>query len=289
VAEVAREGSLRHVLLLGDDSFDPLQRLGGPGQSFVPSLYAWDGEFGRVPSETLYADVDGDLAPDVAIGRLPVSTSSEADTMVAKLARLASASPSGGRHVFAVDNQAPGDPSFEAFAEQARSVLGSPDVAWARISDGIDVARQALRDGLLAGAPAAHFFGHGTWDALADERLLDTSTVGELGGSREAPVFAWACESHGYAWPFGPSLGESLVLLPEGGASASFGPAGISTPEVQSELLASVYPRFFGQGLSLGEAIRRAKAEAVTSGSGRLAPVVFGWNLLGDPSLQLSP
>jgi hypothetical protein len=288
IADVARLGALRNVLLVGDDSFDPLQRLGGPGQSFVPSLYAWDGEFGRVASEVLYADVDGDLAPDVAIGRLPVSTAAEADTVVAKIARQAQASAPTGRHVFAVDNQAPGDPSFEAFAEQGRSLTGAADVAWVRISDGIDAARQALREGLGAGAPSAHFFGHGTFDALADERLVDTATVGELAGSQETPIFAWACESHGYPWPFGPSLGESLLLLPEGGASASFGPAGMTAPDVQSEFMAGVYPRFFGEGLSLGEAIRRAKAEAAQNAPGRLAPVVHGWNLLGDPSLRLS-
>ncbi|HEX9709238.1 MAG TPA: C25 family cysteine peptidase [Candidatus Thermoplasmatota archaeon] len=288
IADVARLGALRYVLVVGDDSFDPLQRLGGPGQSFVPSLYAWDGEFGRVASEALYADVDGNLAPDVAIGRLPVSTAAEADTVVAKIARQAQASAPTGRHVFAVDNQAPGDPSFEAFAEQARSLTGATDVAWVRISDGIDAARQALREGLGAGAPSAHFFGHGTFDALADERLVDTATVGELAGSPETPIFAWACESHGYPWPFGPSLGESLLLLPKGGASASFGPAGMTAPDLQSEFLAGVYPRFFGEGLSLGEAIRRAKAEAMQNAPGRLSPVVHGWNLLGDPSLRLS-
>jgi hypothetical protein len=286
IADVARLRSLRHVLLVGDDSFDPLGRLAGSTRSFVPSLYAWDPEFGRVPSENRYADVDGDLVPDVAIGRLPVQDEAGAGAMVAKIARRATAPAPAGRQVFAVDNQAPGDPSFEELAEQGRSALGSPEVAWARLSDGIDAAREALRQGLLAGPPAVHFFGHASFEAWADERLLDTASVAELSGSPETVVFAWSCESQWFLWPFGPSLGEALLLLPEGGAAASFGPAGITAPGVQGELMAEVYPRFFGQGLTLGEAVRRAKAAALARDPFRLAPVVHGWNLLGDPSLR---
>jgi hypothetical protein len=100
-------------------------------------------------------------------------------------------------------------------------------------------------------------------------------------------VFSWSCESQWFLWPFGPSLGEALLLLPEGGAIASFGPSGLTEAGLQTELLAGVYPRFFRDGLSLGEAVRRAKAEAVHAGGARLSPVVHGWKLLGDPSLQL--
>ena len=100
-------------------------------------------------------------------------------------------------------------------------------------------------------------------------------------------AFAWSCESQWFQWPFGPSLGEALLLLPQGGASASFGPAGITEAGVQAELLAEVYPRFFSQGLTLGEAVRRAKAAVLAKNPGRAAHVVHGWNLLGDPSLKL--
>lgn len=46
---------------IGDDTFDYRDDAGTGAVSYVPSLYGWDGEFGRVPSETRYADVDGDV------------------------------------------------------------------------------------------------------------------------------------------------------------------------------------------------------------------------------------
>jgi hypothetical protein len=285
IADIARLRALRYVLIVGDDSFDPMGRLPGSSPSFVPSLQAWDEQFGRIPSESLYADVDGDGRPDVAIGRLPVQTAAEAEVLAAKIARQGSR-PSG-RQVFAVDNETPGDPAFESMAEGARALIGSPDVAWARVSAGTDAARQALEQGLQAGAPATHFFGHGSFDSWADERLLDTDDAAALPASAETVVFSWACEAQWFLWPFGPSLGEALLLRPDGGASASFGPSGITESGVQAELLAEVYPRFFSQGLTLGEAVRRGKAAALARDAGRLAPVVHGWNLLGDPSLRL--
>src|SRR5262249_43732743 len=81
IADQAAYGTLKYVLLLGGDSFDPLGRLEGSAPSHLPSLLAWDREFGRVPSETLYADVNGDGTPDLAIGRLPARSAAEADAM----------------------------------------------------------------------------------------------------------------------------------------------------------------------------------------------------------------
>jgi hypothetical protein len=43
---------------------------------------------------------------------------------------------------------------------------------------------------------------------------------------------------------------------------------------------------YFLAGASLGEAVRRAKAEALLADPG-LAPVVHGFGLLGDPALTL--
>ena len=79
----------------------------------MPSLVAWDGEFGRVPSENRYADTDDDGAPDVAIGRLPVQTPEEADAMVAKIAAQKDAlKATAGRHLFVTDNSSDEDALF---------------------------------------------------------------------------------------------------------------------------------------------------------------------------------
>ena len=148
------KGRLRYVLLVGDDSFDTHDYVGSGSVAFVPSLVAWDGEFGRIPSENRYADTDGDGSPDVAIGRLPVQTVEEADALVAKIAGQADwLAAAAGRHLFVTDNSSDDDAPFrdDADAVVASLPAGSVVLPFADATAGADAARQALSGRLAAG------------------------------------------------------------------------------------------------------------------------------------------
>jgi hypothetical protein len=282
-----RRGALRYVLLVGDDTFDPRDYSGLGATAFVPSLLGWDGEFGRVPSENLYADVDDDGKPDVAIGRLPVQTSEEASAVVDKIARQG-ALIGATRHLFAVDNQAPGDIPFRDLAEDVASRLpvGS-SLAWVDVQTGIGRARDDLRTG-FGSAAVVHYFGHGGPEVWADEGLLSVDDVASLPAASPAPVlFAWTCEVQWFQYIFGPSIDEALLLQPSGGIVAGLGPVGISDPVLQKSLYERVYHHFLVGGSTLGEAVRRAKSE-VLAANPAARPVVEGWSLIGDPALRLS-
>ena len=252
----------------------------------MPSLDAWDGEFGRVPSENMYADVDGDHIPEVAIGRLPVTTLEEAETLVDKIGRQADVvRAAGSTHVFAADNQGGDDISFLGEAAKAAGLLPPGSQAeWADVSQGIVQARGALRSGLNAGVLATHYFGHGGFDIWADEGLLTVDDVDALPSNRrETILFTWTCEAQWYQ--LRPGINEALLLHPQGGALAALGPAGITDPALQTLVFPRVY-RYFFAGETLGESVRLAKAEALAA-SASTRPVVEGWNLLGDPALRL--
>ena len=288
VRHYARAGALRYVLLVGDDTFDyhDYARLGAV--SYVPSLLAWDGEFGRIPSENRYADTDDDGQPDVAIGRLPVQTAEEADVVVEKIARQG-ALVGGRRHLAALDDQAPGDNSFRDEAGVlAASLPPSAQLRFTDVAAGVAAARAELRDG-FGRSDVVHYFGHGGPEVWADESLLSVDDVPDLpAASPAAPVlFAWACESQWYQYIFGPTIDEALLLKPGGGVSAALGPVGISSPALQRRLAERVYRGLFERGLTLGEAVRRAKAETLAADPAA-RPVVDGFGLIGDPSLRLS-
>jgi hypothetical protein len=287
IRHAARVSRVRYVLLLGDDSFDHSDRLGLDVASYVPSLHAWDGQFGRVPSENLYADVDGDGAPDVAIGRLPAQSADEAEAMVAKVARQGDVLRRvAGRHLMAVDNPS-GSVVFKASAQRVAAGLpAGARVTWADVGEGADAAHAALMEGLRQGSQVTHYFGHGGPEVWADEALLGADDVAELAGSTgESVVLTWACEAQWFQYPLGDTVGEALLRLPQGGALASFGPAGITDVEDQSLLYSEVYAKLFRPGITLGETIRQAKVAA--SRNPRSRSVVDGWNLLGDPALRL--
>ena len=284
------KGRLRYVLLVGDDSFDTHDYVGSGSVAFVPSLVAWDGEFGRIPSENRYADVDDDGAPDVAIGRLPVQTVEEADALVAKIASQADwLAAAAGRHLFVTDNSSDDDAPFRDDADAVRASLpaGSVVLPFADATAGADAAREALAAGWLQGAAMTHYFGHGGTTIWADEQLLSVDTVASVAGNGKPTVlFAWACLSQFYQNFWGPSINEALLLLPNGGTLASFGPAGISSPGSQLPLIEGVY-RNLRPGVRLGDVLRKAKAEALKSNPGSTAKAIEGFNLLGDPALRL--
>jgi peptidase C25-like protein len=287
IRQAVRAGA-RYVLLVGDDTFDPRDFSGMGFTSYVPSLLGWDGAYGRVPSENKYADVDGDGLPDVAIGRLPVQTAEEADVLVDKIARQAAVMRAAGRrHLFVVDNQAAGDPSFSNEADRVATLLGaSAQVSWADLAQGVDRAREDLLDGLASGPLATHYFGHGGEDFWADEHLLDAGEAASLPpNGRETVLFSWTCVSQNYLFGLGPSLSEALLLAPQAGALAAVGPTGITDAPHQAVLFSHLYP-YLLHGVPLGEALRRAKVEALRADP-EARPVIEGWSLLGDPALAL--
>ncbi len=286
VREVAGRARLRHVLLVGDDTFDWRDLTGEGLVSYVPSLFGWDGDFGRIPSENAFADLDGDGVPDVAIGRLPVQTAEEAEVMVDKISRQQGVlEAAAGRQLVAVDDAGAGDLSFRGRAERSLGGL-LVHARWVDLRSRVEAARAALFDAWRAGPQMTHYFGHAGFDRWADEMLLgldDLESLPQTG--QETLLFTWACEAQWYQYDGGPTINEALLLLPRGGALASVGPVGISSPERQAALSELVYARLL-RGETLGEAIREAKAALIRSDPSA-SGVAEGFALLGDPSLRL--
>jgi hypothetical protein len=281
---------LRYVLLLGDDTFDTHDYLGTGAYAFVPSLLSWDGEFGRIPSENRYADLDGDGRPEVAIGRLPAQTLADAAVLVDKIVAAGAVVAAADKfHVYAVDNTGPLDSaSFRASADAMASRLpAGSTTTFADVTDGIATARAALFDGLRSEPLATHYFGHAGPEVWADEALLTVNDVAALDMDAPTVLFVWSCEAGWYQNLFGPSINEALLLAPGKGAMAAFGPAGATLPEQQEALFSRVYAPWLFKGAPLGEAIRQAKIDALAAGAS--PAVIDGWNLLGDPALPAPP
>lgn len=279
---------LRYVVLLGDDTVDPRDFMGLHGRSFIPSIDGWDGELGRVPSESRYADLDDDGLPDVAIGRLPLQTSADGLTMLDKIGHYPMRNQRLPQHVVFVDARGPNDDDFLARATALNQSIGAP-MQIIDTSAGVAQARQTLTQVLSRGdAASLHYIGHGAPNAWTSRGLWNVNDSASLTpASSDTIGFQWSCFAQWYQYLFGPSLGESLLLMKEGGVTASFGPAGITDPERQSELSEAVYRNVYQRQLPLGDAILQAK-RALPPGTDSAA-LIDGWNLLGDPAMIPSP
>ena len=99
-------------------------------------------------------------------------------------------------------------------------------------------------------------------------------------------LFTWACLSQWYVGIDGPSLNEALLLQPTGGAVASFGPAGITSPAKQAIRNQALYAQLAQPDVTLGEAIQVAKNLALDI-EPNANEVTEGFLLLGDPALLI--
>ena len=73
------------MLLLGDASVDPRNYLGLGSFNFVPTRLVPTFYF-NAPSDDWFTDFNSDTIPDLAIGRIPVKTAADANTVINKIA-----------------------------------------------------------------------------------------------------------------------------------------------------------------------------------------------------------
>ena len=280
---------LKYLLLIGDDTFDPNNYLGLDQTCFIPSLTTMDQEFGRIPSENLYADMNDDGIPEVAIGRLPVSTAAQMESVVDKIINQNMLLAAGkDAQVFAVDNQGVNDPSFRAMAETIAAILPErKNITWADVEQGATTANETLLGAFSSGVEAVHYFGHGGFNMWSDDGLLSVSQIDEVENSGAgAVVFTWTCNVQYFRHHLGPAINEALFLVPDGGAVAAVGPVGVTKPKIQEKLYFLLYENL-RSGMSLGQALQQAKVDAVKMDEAARS-AAEGWTLLGDPSLLLN-
>ncbi len=116
------------VLLVGGDTYDYHDYLGLGSVSFIPSLYAQtDAIVHFAPVDALYADVDRDNVPDLAIGRFPVRTAAELANVVNQTLDY-DAKDYGRTAVFAADRYDAAQ-SYD-FKQDAENIVASLPQDW---------------------------------------------------------------------------------------------------------------------------------------------------------------
>ena len=117
IAFAAQNLGTQYVLLVGGDTYDYRNYLGVNSISFIPSLYVETSKVVKfVPADPLYADLDGNNVPDLAIGRFPVRTTAELDLMVKKT--LAYQAKNYGRTATFISDKSDGVLDFKSYEQQ---------------------------------------------------------------------------------------------------------------------------------------------------------------------------
>lgn len=304
----------KYLLIFGDGTYDNCGRLKNktynkmityqaPGSLDESCSYACDDYFGIVENATLGYDHLYANTQNVGVGRFPVSKVSEAEDMVEKVRRYQE-SPSGAWRskmvLMADDNDLKStSEQYHAFirdAEQVYSTVYNKDprinierIYWdyytRDVSGGANrypEVTEAIERNFVDGAVFMNYLGHSSYNAISGEHSLSISQAKTLINKIYPLWFSSSCNMSQYD-DFISSLGEELVLNPNGGAIAV---VAADRTAYQSDNLA-LNKKFVAELFNpendyrLGTIYKQAKTK-LGSNSNKMV-----FCLLGDPALKI--
>ncbi len=269
----------RFATLIGAGSLDYRDLMGLGGNWLPPALAPTEG--GLFPSDSLLGDLVGDDGvPEIAIGRLPVTTGEELRRIVGRIASFESNHESMDA-LFTADRS-----TRDEFAAASRA-LGQ----WVKAErkHEIDLNAESLEEArnrlfsIWENVDWMSYVGHGGIDRMANEGLLTSEDVLTLAAMQSSPVvLAWSCNLQRFDIPGTLSLGEQLMI--DGASPGVFSATGWSN-HVETEAFRTAFTEaaFASDAETIGDVMIRAHEAA------RGAPVSMHrvYMLLGDPALRL--
>jgi hypothetical protein len=298
-----------YILLLGDGSNDykDYYETGDPNwvPPYMDSTYAWAS---GLPSDNWYVAVDGaDYLPDLAIGRLPARSTSEADIMVNKITSYESAPELGlwrSRALYVADDGYPdqGSIGFAADAEEIMeatlpgrisprrvyvSYNGAGNASGESMNRARDKARAYykpwLRQEISDGCLLSTYVGHGGKEVWTSEWIFGSNDMEYLtNGSRLPWMRAYSCHNGWFDDPLFHRVISEMALRQQGGGAVAYWAStrGTGSPGNKSLAIALDSAIFEDHLLVLGDATLAAKLQVGEEG-------IKQYMLFGDPAMTL--
>jgi len=310
-----RSDQFKHILLMGDGSFD-CRNIGGDSKNFIP-VYETIESLHPVfafPSDDYYTlltdDDGGSLAGDLdlAVGRIPAKTPEEANGVVDKIIRYDTQPSTLGdwknRVTYVADDEDNNRHLIDAdnIADDTRDnhlVFNYDKIyfdAYQQVSTSGDArfpeAQDALNRSVFKGLLAINYMGHGGGRGWAQERVLTNNDISGWTNIDKLPLFVTAtCSFAGYDDASFTSAGEQIILKPDGGAIGLFTTTRAVFTSSNEKLTRAVFDSLFqvtnGHSQPIGEMLRISKNNA-SNASNASYENSRKFTLLGDPSLTLS-
>ena len=289
-----------YVLLVGDGHYDYLDVEGYGETNFLPPyLDDVDPWIGETATDNRYVSLsEGDILPDMHIGRFPARTPLEAHAMVEKTIQYEQAALQDGWTAgltFVADDPDGGgefdDLSDAIIDDYIPSAFTVEKIYYDKKTGNPAAIRSALLAAINQGRLLVHYAGHASTMQWAGENFLDVSALASLSNGERLPFFLPMTCSEGYfVWPSPSglsSLAESIVRMDGGGAIASWSPSGYGLSNGHDYLDRSVMGSIFNENrLQLGYMTTHAKYDLFANSSG-YEDLIETYLLFGDPALLL--
>lgn len=314
---------LKNLLLFGSASYDYKNRLKG-NNNLVPTYearnslheinsyssedyYAFFGEEEGTWEEFTWGTLLGNHIMYIGVGRLPVSNQEEASIVVDKLINYDDKNIKGSwqtKYIFSADNGSnPGEGNI--FLEHSEGLMGtintmskSPNFEKVYIdaypmlakSTGLEapIVNENLRTNLNEGALILNYVGHGGTSGLAQESIVNASTIESYRNYNTLPFWiAASCDFTTYDNPAIVSNGYALIKARKGGGIGLLAATRAVYSHTNYALNSSFYSSLFsrdnsGKWKTMGEVFKETKNNSRSGVNNR------SYVLLGDPSMTLA-
>lgn len=305
-----RDNGLKYVLLFGDGSYDN-RNIKATTKNFVPTYQSENSlsPVGSFQADDYFVILDDDEsvyngAVDLGIGRIPASTSFEAELVVNKVLKYYSSAALGEwRNIVCFigddqdDNQTmhmldseklanhvnENHPEFVTDKIYLDAYVQQTTPAGERYPDVNDAINKRVEDGVLV----LNYVGHANTRFLADERVLDISGINSWSNSDNLPIFVTAtCEFSRFDADV-PSAGEYILMNPNGGGIGLFSTTRVVFAYSNFLLSREFFNYVFskdknGNHYRMGDIMKLAKNNTINTTNKR------SFSLLADPALMLS-
>ncbi len=253
---------------------------------------------------------DATLQLDVAVGRIPVVYSGDAEIAIDKITHYISNTPDdewqneimfigddgdSNSHMKNINDNADDVMSNSPGYYVKKVMLDTYELVSTSTGDTYPEATTAVKKQQNDGALIMNYGGHANWSLISHEKLLVLSDFEEFKGSNYSVWFTAACETVPFDGTLA-NLGETAFLNSDGGAVAFIG----TTRTVYETQNAQIDKRFMarvlekdsdGNSMTIGEALRQAKNDLIkgntTAGSERTLNK-HQYVILGDPAMRIA-
>ena len=274
----------RYLLLGGDASVDPRNYLGFGYLDFVPTKIIITQEL-KTASDDWFSDFNNSGFAQIATGRLPARSPSDAQILAGKIVGYDSGQPGSWTNdsMVVADVDDPGV-SFTHAAQSIQNALPlNMNVSGVfTTAVGTGTARQQILSGMNAGQLFVNYNGHGSVQIWGSTLFDDTAASTLTNGGRLPFVVAMNCLNGFFHDVYTQSLATALMVSPNGGAVAVWASSGLTAPSPQFEMDQALVRTLAGSPwMPIGDAVMLAKS-GVTDQDVRRTFILFG-----DPTMRL--
>ena len=294
--EANQEYSTENVLIVGGHTSDYFGITDESVVNFIPGHYRAVSVFEYTATDNPYADLNGDNIPEIAVGRWPVRSVLDLQTIIKKTKdwhQNREDSPKQNAYLLAQAT----DGQNLSFAEQLSNRVRIPlltldeidgveqlnlDALPEGVTDVVSFTRSELASKINGGTDIISFSGHGSPTSWGFQNIINTNFVRDLENQGD-PVLLMplACFITHYESVSTNTLAHQWLFAGDQGAAAIHG-ASVLGEYRENGLFAQRYLNQSKTSKTVGEAIMKAKQELGSNNE-----ILHNWTMLGDPTLPI--